>query len=364
MKNIAFKKALIQLQQSGYEAYLVGGATRDYVMHRVPHDFDICTNALPNQIKEVFKEYHYFCLGEKHGTITVIIDKTPLEITTYRKEDEYEDFRRPSNVIFTLDVKEDIIRRDFTINAILMDNNYKIYDYVNGIEDINHGLIRAIGNPHKRFKEDALRIFRALRLSAELNFKLEEETLRAMQLNAHLIKHISNERKSYELLRIIKANPFILNEYKDIINHYISFSDIPLYITQTNNLNIRLAVIFKDYQDELNKLTLSKQDRKIITELINYQDISDNPIEALSNIDDMSLFIEFQLLTKQIDYQSFIDNNIAYIVNLTSLDISSKELIELGFTGKKISEIKKELIQKIQRKELTNTRKDILKYLK
>lgn len=216
-------EAIKMLENSGFEAYIVGGCVRDFIMGIQPHDFDIATNALPEQIKAVFSEYAVIPTGEKHGTVTVIIDGEALEITTYRIDGNYTDSRHPDNVSFSPYLEEDLKRRDFTINAMAMDTEGNITDPFGGRNDIENGIIKAVGNAKKRFGEDALRILRALRFSARFGFSLDETTSDSVHECKHLLKNISAERIRDEFIGIVlgKYSETVLRQYRDIIAVFI-----------------------------------------------------------------------------------------------------------------------------------------------
>ena len=163
-----------------YEAVLTGGFVRDALLRRPSKDYDIATSATPEQVKEVFKRYTTFDSGIKHGTVTVVIDLHPIEITTYRIESGYTDSRHPDTIEFTTDLKKDCMRRDFTINAICLNDKHDILDYFDGQKDLEDKIIRCVGNPKERFYEDALRIMRAIRFSATLGFEIEPATKAAL----------------------------------------------------------------------------------------------------------------------------------------------------------------------------------------
>ena len=173
------KMILDKLSSEGHEAVIIGGCVRDSIMGIEPHDWDIATSAQPEEIMECFKHYNLMKAGLKHGTVTVIIDHEPYEITTYRIDGEYSDHRRPDSVDFTCDLAEDIMRRDFTINAIAYDGE-NIIDLHDGIGDLQKGIIRCVGNANARFREDPLRILRAIRFAARFGFEIEESTKKAM----------------------------------------------------------------------------------------------------------------------------------------------------------------------------------------
>ena len=207
------------LNQNGYEAYLVGGCVRDALLHKETHDIDITTSAFSSEIKSCFKDYPILDTGIKHGTLTLILHKTPYEITTYRIDKNYLDHRHPASITFTRSLKEDLKRRDFTINALCWHPKSGIVDLQHGIEDLNCQLIRSIGNPDTRFNEDSLRILRALRFASVLNFTIEQATEKSMFKNKELLKSISSERINQEFSKLLtgKNAPFIMEKYADIL---------------------------------------------------------------------------------------------------------------------------------------------------
>lgn len=219
IKDKKSAKILNLLENAGYEAYLVGGCVRDSIMGRNFHDTDITTNALPEEIINIFHEYKTIPTGVKHGTVTIIDDGIPYEITTYRIDGKYTDSRRPDSVNFTKSLREDLARRDFTINAIAMDSEGNICDYFGGTDDIEKHIIKCVGNPEKRFEEDALRIMRAIRFSAQLGFEIEHETAEAVHKMKNRLNNISKERIREELDKLICGKNCIdvLMKYSDVI---------------------------------------------------------------------------------------------------------------------------------------------------
>lgn len=209
------------LCESGYEAYFVGGCVRDFLMNRPCNDFDITTSAKPLEIEEALnrKGIRYFETGLKHGTVTAVLDDEAFEITTYRTDGEYLDARHPENVVFVSDLSEDLSRRDFTVNALAYNEHDGIVDKFGGIDDIKNGIIRTVGNPDKRFNEDALRIMRALRFASTLGFEIENETAVSVHKNAELLKNISAERIYSELMKLLAGDSCerILLEFRDVI---------------------------------------------------------------------------------------------------------------------------------------------------
>lgn len=256
------------LYNNNYEAFMVGGCVRDALLGLMPKDYDITTSSTPDITQRLFDKT--IPTGIKHGTITVVIDGENLEVTTYRTEGKYLDNRRPESVSFVSDIKEDLSRRDFTINALAYNNKVGLIDYFNGIDDLNNKTIRAVGDADKRFKEDALRMLRAIRFSCQLGFNIEASTYNAIKLNYKLIKNISMERirdelckilitdspctglnllKDTGILEIILPDIYALVEYtprcnnhnRDVFNHTLNV------ISNTNNdLLLRLSALFHD----------------------------------------------------------------------------------------------------------------------
>ena len=189
------------LQLHGYEAFAVGGCVRDSILARRPEDWDITTSAKPEEIKKLFRKT--VDTGIEHGTVTVLLGKDSFEVTTYRIDGAYEDSRHPKEVKFTNRLEEDLRRRDFTINAMAYNDEVRLVDVFGGMQDLNHHRIRCVGDPEERFSEDALRILRAVRFSAQLNFPIEPNTARAVKKRAPTLKKISAERIRTELVKLL-----------------------------------------------------------------------------------------------------------------------------------------------------------------
>lgn len=198
------RRTLVRLQSRGYQAYLVGGCVRDMLMGVQPHDWDICTSALPHEVMEIFPTARP--TGLKHGTVTVYINSRSLEVTTFRSESSYADHRHPDSVSFVGDLHTDLSRRDFTMNAIALPVDGLIRDPFGGVQDIKNGIVRCVGEPERRFEEDALRMFRALRFAARLGFEIEEKTMSAIERKAPLAETLAAERVREETEKIILTN--------------------------------------------------------------------------------------------------------------------------------------------------------------
>lgn len=192
---------LQKLEHAGYEAYFVGGSVRDILLHQEIHDVDIATSAFPQEIKTLFPRT--IDVGIEHGTVLVLEEEEQYEITTFRTESTYQDFRRPDKVEFVRSLEEDLKRRDFTINAFALKEDGKIIDLFDGLDDLHNHVLRAVGNPHERFHEDALRMMRGLRFVSQLGFELEPETLEAIKENHALLEKISVERVNIEFVKML-----------------------------------------------------------------------------------------------------------------------------------------------------------------
>lgn len=216
--------AILQtLNRNGCEAYAVGGCVRDSLLGIKPYDWDICTSALPEEILRYFSDYKTLDVGIKHGTVAVLIDGVPYEVTTFRVDGTYSNSRHPDEVRFVRNLREDLARRDFTINAIAYHPETGIADPFGGLKDLQNGLIRCVGDPALRFEEDALRLMRALRIAAVYGYEIEDETKRAIHAGKHRIVQIARERVRVELVKLLlgKACDRVLEEYWDVLNEVI-----------------------------------------------------------------------------------------------------------------------------------------------
>lgn len=212
-----------KLTENGFEAYAVGGAVRDAILGVAVSDFDVTTSATPIEVKAVLSGYKIFDTGLKHGTVTARVLGENVEITTFRTDGDYLNARRPESVEFVTDIREDLSRRDFTMNAVCYNDETGVFDPTGGVDDIKHKTIRAVGDPEKRFREDALRILRAVRFASVLGFKIEETTKKAMFSCQNLIAKLSKERVFSELKKTLLGDSVqeVLTEYREIFYHVI-----------------------------------------------------------------------------------------------------------------------------------------------
>ena len=212
-----------RLAEHGFRGDIVGGCVRDHLLGKEPNDYDITTSATPEEMQRIFSDMRMIGTGLKHGTLTVMYEGEPYEVTTYRLDGEYTDNRHPDSVSFTRDLTLDLSRRDFTINAMCYNPTYDVTDLFGGREDLDSRLIRAVGEPEVRFTEDALRILRALRFASVLDFSIDPATSRAIYKTAHLMKNVSRERILVEWTKLLTGVGAyrIINEYFDILKSVI-----------------------------------------------------------------------------------------------------------------------------------------------
>ena len=259
-----------ELEKHGHEAYMVGGCVRDSVLGRKPHDYDICTSASPDEILQAFPYEEIIPTGLQHGTVTILINKEPFEVTTYRIDGDYSDNRRPDNVTFTKNLVEDLRRRDFTINAMAYNPKTGLIDPFNGMEDIKYKKIRCVGSAEDRFNEDALRILRAIRFEAQLNFSGLPDTMFEIERQYERLNNISIERINSEFCKIVASEQFCVElvlysnvfslfipELKDMMGfqqnnpyHAYDVFDHTVHAIEkceSDDLVTRLAVFFHDF---------------------------------------------------------------------------------------------------------------------
>ncbi len=214
---------LSMLAGAGFSAWVVGGCVRDSLLGRAPNDWDLCTSAKPEEMKRVFHGLHTVETGLKHGTLTVVVDHVPYEVTTYRTDGAYTDHRRPDTVNFVDNLQEDLARRDFTVNAMAWSPEKGLADPFGGQADLAAGVIRCVGESDRRFEEDALRVLRALRFASQLGFTIEQETASALRSHAPDLQQIAGERLQAELLKLLcgKAAGDVLRQYPEVLGAFL-----------------------------------------------------------------------------------------------------------------------------------------------
>lgn len=279
------------LEESGFSAYAVGGAVRDSLIGVCPNDWDVTTSARPEETLEVFKDFRTIPTGIKHGTVTVLFDNggalLPIEVTTFRVDGDYLDSRHPESVSFSRDVRDDLSRRDFTVNAMAYSEREGLIDAFDGSDDLKNRIIRTVGDAEQRFSEDALRILRAFRFSAQLGFEIEEKTLLGAKKCAHLLKNIARERIGAEFKKLI-ASDFCAGSLEKMIEsdvwEALFFAEKPetdvvlrLSSIKSDDFAVRLAVLINGFSDDkktelLNSLRLSNDEKKRVLRLCRVKD--------------------------------------------------------------------------------------------
>lgn len=392
---------LSKLKENGYQAYVVGGAVRDFLMGKTPHDYDLTSDALPSQISDVFKDFYQEHSGEKHGTIRVIIDHKPIEITTFRCDEGYTDYRRPDNVEFVKDVYIDSKRRDFSINAFYYSEGH-IYDFHEGLEDLNNKVIKTIGNPSTRFHEDALRILRAIRFSAKLGYEIESKTKTALLDCKEELNLIAKERILIELKEISSTSNFFRNikEYFPIFKLII-----PCLDKIGNSIDDIYNFDTKSYGDYIASLSALFSLREINNDFmpwrlfIKMDNESINAIKTLIKLKDINFNNSFDddyingliLLSKPVDInvfknylinlynlKRFKNDDIDSILNrvdilsegntpysLKDLEIDGNDLLKLGIEKNQyFKEILNEVLLRCNQGDLNNNRNEEIEFAK
>lgn len=392
---------LSKLKENGYQAYVVGGAVRDFLMGKTPHDYDLTSDALPSQISDVFKDFYQEHSGEKHGTIRVIVDHKPIEITTFRCDEGYTDYRRPDNVEFVKDVYIDSKRRDFSINAFYYSEGH-IYDFHEGLEDLNNKVIKTIGNPSTRFHEDALRILRAIRFSAKLGYEIESKTKTVLLDCKEELNLIAKERILTELKEISSTSNF----FRDIKEYFPIFKlIIPCLDKIGNSIDDIYNFDTKSYGDYIASLSALFSLREINNDFmpwklfIKMDNESINAIKTLIKLKDINFNNFFDddyingliLLSKPVDInvfknylinlynlKRFKNDDIDSILNrvdilsegntpysLKDLEIDGNDLLKLGIEKNQyFKEILNEVLLRCNQGDLNNNRNEEIEFVK
>lgn len=392
---------LSKLKENGYQAYVVGGAVRDFLMGKTPHDYDLTSDALPSQISDVFKDFYQEHSGEKHGTIRVIVDHKPIEITTFRCDEGYTDYRRPDNVEFVKDVYIDSKRRDFSINAFYYSEGH-IYDFHEGLEDLNNKVIKTIGNPSARFHEDALRILRAIRFSAKLGYEIESKTKTALLDCKEELNLIAKERILSELKEISSTSNFFrdIKEYFPIFKLIIpcldkignSIDDIYNFDTKSYGDYIAsLSALFSlreinnDFMPWRLFIKMDNESINVVKTLIKLKDINFNNffdddyingLILLSKPVDINVFKNY--LINLYNLKRFKNDDIDSILNrvdilsegntpysLKDLEIDGNDLLKLGIEKNQyFKEILNEVLLRCNQGNLNNNRNEEIEFVK
>ena len=356
------KKILSEFYKNGKKAYLVGGAVRDSLLGRDVVDFDICSDALPSETASVFGEENVLFTGEKYGTVTLFYNDKGYEITTFRSDGVYGDGRHPESVTFGKSLAEDLSRRDFTVNAMAAGPGGEIIDYHGGLEDLDKRVIRAVGNPEKRFSEDALRIIRAIRFSQALGFDIEAGTFSAMKAEKERLRLVSKERIGAEILKMVRF-PFMPHEHVEIISEAFDgyvFGDTVKSLggVSFSRKDFYFAALFADTPKEaacgfLSSMALGKD----VAEMSAF--IADNAIKSFDEDGAAELLVgngrDKVKSLAAFKEEAFSDYNLSHTIDRferekrcfsrAELALTGGEIKNLGFTGKEIGEVSDRLVR-------------------
>ncbi len=384
------------LEEHGFEGFAVGGCVRDSLLKKTPKDWDITTDALPEDMKKIFKKT--FDTGIAHGTVTVLMDGVGYELTTYRVDGNYSDGRHPDSVSFSKSLSEDLCRRDFTINAMAYSHNKGIVDLFGGRKDLQNGIIRAVGDAKKRFDEDALRMLRAVRFAAQLGFKIDDDTFAAIKEKAKLLSNVSKERIFVELNKSL-CGDFAQNikmVYTSGLYRYIGkeFAKLDESIYDfyprkfPNKKHMYWAVFLENIEnvEAVKKILFElKSDNAtrnntylLVKELKNPLPSSDEDIRWSLHRIGADLFCDYIEILKsdkknvdildKIDtienrYSQILKENHAYEISM--LDITGKDLMDIGISkGPKIGEVLEFLLKKVIENPMNNEKSSLLRLAK
>ena len=369
------------LQKNGYEAFAVGGCVRDMLNGDTPHDFDITTSAEPETVMSLFEKT--VPTGIKHGTVTVIINGVPNEVTTYRTDGEYRDHRRPDSVIFVKSLREDLARRDFTVNAMAYNQKDGLKDFFGGREDIENRILRAVGEPGRRFYEDALRIMRLFRFSSVLGFDIEENTLKAALEYAPTLKSVSAERIYSELLKTLCGkNPAALKPLTDIgglgflgVNTSPDYGILPLLGSANTKLFAFLYSGGAEVSPALDFLKVPNKTKKAAQDMLTLLNM---PFpKTKPEIKEMLYLTSPSSAENYFDYRSaygkdcaaardmlteIIKNGEPY--RISDLKIGGRDLKKCGISGRAIGETLEKLRRSVLKNPELNTRSELIKAVK
>ena len=357
-----------KLQAAGFEARAVGGCVRDMLMGLPPHDWDLCTNAGPEEMKACFAGWKTVETGLKHGTLTVVCDGEPVEVTSYRAETAYSDHRHPDEVRFVRRIEDDLSRRDFTINAMAWDGKTGLIDLFDGQGDLQRKLIRCVGAADERFEEDALRILRALRFAARLGFAVEENTARAIHGKKELLKNISAERIYAELKGIVMGPSAaeILEEYNDVLQIVLP-GMLPFGAEAPADLEIRLALLLKNTGAEaLKDLRCDNATLKAVRELLEAP-AAGTAVELRKLAARYGKERARQIVWMQGGDRALLEQTLesSPCLSLKELAVTGEDLLEAGLPkGPELGEKLQELLELVLEEKLPNEKEALLTFVR
>ena len=365
------KKVVNTLNKNGFEAFVVGGAVRDAMLGQNPDDWDVTTNAPAERTKECFDRH--FDTGIKHGTITVLMDKKPVEVTTYRIDGEYKDNRRPETVAFTTDIREDLKRRDFTINAMAYNDEAGLVDLYGGAEDLKNKIIRCVGDADARFNEDALRIMRAIRFAARLGFEIEEKTFDSIVKNRFLLENISVERIQSELVKMLETSDNLQLLFKsgvaEVIIPEVDYENITLNTPADREIKLS-ALLYNvaDGRDFFNRLKFDNATKNNVLKIIECtradMGTTDYEIKKLLNKYGEVLFEKTLIVSgcygQDVSLQKQIFDRVkSEPYSLKQLAVTGNDIISLGIRGKEIGMVMNELLQIVMKNPGMNNKETL-----
>lgn len=366
------KYVINTLKDNGFEAFVVGGAVRDAMLGQCPDDWDVTTNALPEETKKCFDRH--FDTGIKHGTITVLSNDKPVEVTTYRIDGDYSDNRHPEDVKFTSKIADDLKRRDFTVNAMAYNDDVGLVDLYGGEEDLKNRIIRCVGDADIRFGEDALRILRAIRFALKLGFDIDEKTLFSIGKNCYLLENISAERIQAELLKMLETDDDLHLLFQsgvgDVIIPEVNFDDIKLSVPADKEL--KLAALLYNVADQRIFFNRLKFDNKTKNNVLKILECSRGNIEGTDYAVKKSLNkYGKNLFEKSLMLMECYGKNVEYLRNIfnrvktepytaSDLDITGNDIIHLGFTGKDVGRVMDALLDNVMKTPCINTKEKLL----
>ena len=377
-----------RLNASGHRADVVGGPVRDFLLGIEPHDYDVTTDARPERVMEVFSDSKIVPTGIKHGTVSLILGKNSYEITTYRIDGEYKESRHPESVSFTDKLADDLARRDFTVNAIAYNYADGITDLYGGREDIDNRIIRAVGDPYERFREDALRILRAIRFAATLGFEIDGRTSDAILAEKDLLRKVSAERIYVEFSKMLsgKYALSVFDSYREVIAVFLPcISNSPLpdcarferadYLTRLLSF---FALSGASGDDFLAAMTALKTDRKLRdTGAAVLRSLNVYPCDSLVNVgimlknlgkENSERTIKLEILLGSKDetargmLSEYLELRLPYSVRDLALD--GADLVALGYEGRIVGDLLSELLDGVIRAEIKNEREALISYLR
>ncbi|MEK4252836.1 MULTISPECIES: CCA tRNA nucleotidyltransferase [unclassified Ureibacillus] len=321
-------RVIDKIEKAGFEAVIVGGAVRDHLLQREIHDVDVATSALPMEIKKIFS--NTVDVGIEHGTVVVLDEGKPIEVTTYRTDGTYTDFRRPEEVTFVRDLPKDLERRDFTINAMAYTKDGTIIDLFGGKEDIENRIIRAVGDANSRFREDALRMLRAVRFAAQLGFDIDESTMKAIQKDCDLIEFIARERIHMEFSKMWVAD-YVYFGVKALVD-----SDLALYLPGNFRENLEVWKEFHTKQEEVGWAYLCLLNRNDMENIIDFYKLSNKQ----KNFTKKVIQAYDSLLKRWDEYDYFLND---LIILETAYDFAIWQGKNVPFAKEHIAKVKEHL---------------------